>query len=300
MIDRTGRIVSANGEPERMFGYERGELASQSVDTLLPERLRGAHARQRGAFFADPRVRRMGLGVDLVARRKDGHELPVDISLSFIEKKDEFLALAFVTDITPRKEAERRLQAEFAVTRVFAETAPIEALPAACFRHWARAWGGSSASSARRRRPAPVERELACTGSRPGRLRRGQPGPGLCSRRRTTRVRMGRRPRAVGGGRPARSRLRPGDRCGPARAAGGVRFPIQSERGVTGVVVLLSRVAREPDDALLAMLTDVGRRSASTWSSGTRSGNWRASATSSTRARSSPPSDVSWPGSPTR
>ena len=88
-IDRTGRIVSANGELERMFGYERGELAGHSVDTLLPKRLRAAHARQRGGFFADPRVRRMGLGVDLVARRKDGREFPVEISLSFVEKEDE-------------------------------------------------------------------------------------------------------------------------------------------------------------------------------------------------------------------
>jgi len=51
MTDRAGRIVSANLELARMFGYERGELAGQNVDMLLPERLRVAHARQRGGFF---------------------------------------------------------------------------------------------------------------------------------------------------------------------------------------------------------------------------------------------------------
>jgi two-component system cell cycle sensor histidine kinase/response regulator CckA len=128
MVDRSGRILWANAQIERMFGYARGELPGQTVDTLLPERLRAAHARHRGDFFADPRVRPMGLGLDLVGQRKDRREFPVEISLSCFERGDDLLALGFITDITPRKEAEKRLQAEFSVTRVFAESSPIEAL----------------------------------------------------------------------------------------------------------------------------------------------------------------------------
>jgi two-component system cell cycle sensor histidine kinase/response regulator CckA len=259
-IDGTGRIVSANGELERMFGYERGELVGQSVDTLLPERLRAAHARQRGGFFADPRVRRMGLGVDLVARRKDGREFPVEISLSFIEK-DEFLAVAFVTDITPRKEAERRLQAEFAVTRVFAETAPIEALPARVLQALGESLGWELGElwrvdddrlrwNASWHVPAldPGDFDAA---SRALAFHAGAGLPG--------------RVWVAGHAQWAEDVQREaGFMRATAAAQLGLRaacaFPIQSERGVTGIVVLLSRDAREPDDALLAMLTDVGRR----------------------------------------
>jgi two-component system, cell cycle sensor histidine kinase and response regulator CckA len=261
MIDRTGRIVSANGELQRMFGYERGELAGQSVDTLLPERLRRAHARQRGGFFADPRVRRMGQGLDLVARRKDGREFPVEISLSFIEKKDELLALGFVTDITPRKEAERRLQAEFAVTRVFAEMAPIEAVVPRLLQALGESLGWELGElwhvdddrlrwHASWHLPAldPSDFDAA---SRPLAFPTGAGLPG--------------RVWAAGHALWAEDVQRD---AGFARATAaaqlGVRaacaFPIRSDRGVTGVVVLLSREARERDDALRAMLTDVGRR----------------------------------------
>jgi PAS domain S-box-containing protein len=261
MIDRTGRIVSANRELERMFGYERGELANRSVDTLLPEGLRDAHAQQRGGFFTDPRVRRMGLGVDLVARRKDGREFPVDISLSFTDRKDDFLALAFVTDITPRKEAERRLQAEFAVTRVFAETAPIEALPARVLQALGESLGWELG-------------ELWLVDVDRLRWNASWHGPALdpgdfdaASRALTFPAGSGLPGRVWVAGHALWAEDVQRD-TGFVRATGaaqlGLRaacaFPIQSERGVTGVVVLLSRVAREPDDALLAMLTDVGRR----------------------------------------
>ena len=128
IVDHTGRIVRANGRLEQMFGYARGELPGVTLETLLPERIRAGHVQHRAGFFADPRVRPMGLGLDLMARRKDGREFPVEISLSFIEAEEGLLALGFVTDITPRRNAERRLQAEFLVTRVFAEPSGTEDL----------------------------------------------------------------------------------------------------------------------------------------------------------------------------
>src|SRR5262245_24703194 len=129
-VNRGGRISWANDRLEEMFGYGRGEMAGQPLENLVPERLRAAHATHRTGFFVDPHIRPMGLGLDLTGRRRDGSEFPVEISLSFVGTGEHLIALAFITDITLRKEAEKRLQTEFAVTSVFIESAPIDEVPA--------------------------------------------------------------------------------------------------------------------------------------------------------------------------
>jgi hypothetical protein len=69
--------------------------------SLLPERLRGAHVSHRDNYVKSPCTRPMGLGLsgDLVGRRKDGTEFPVDVSLSSFESADGRLAMAFITEI---------------------------------------------------------------------------------------------------------------------------------------------------------------------------------------------------------
>jgi PAS domain S-box-containing protein len=76
-----GRILFINGEAERLLGYAPEELIGQPVEVLLPERSRRGHVEHRGAYLADPRPRGMGTALALFARRKDGAELPVEISL---------------------------------------------------------------------------------------------------------------------------------------------------------------------------------------------------------------------------
>ena len=110
MIDGTGRIVVANAGAERMFGYDRDELLGQPLEVLLPARFWETHAEYRDTFFSAPRVRPMGRGLDLVARRRDGAEFPVEISLSFAETRDGLLAMAFITDVTERKRTEEELR----------------------------------------------------------------------------------------------------------------------------------------------------------------------------------------------
>jgi PAS domain S-box-containing protein len=107
IVDRKGRILSVNAKGEQMFCWPRWELVGQELDVLLPERLRHAHARHLAQYFADPKVRPMGRGLDLLARRRDGGEFPVEISLSYLETEDGRQAMAFITDITERLAVER-------------------------------------------------------------------------------------------------------------------------------------------------------------------------------------------------
>jgi PAS domain S-box-containing protein len=109
MVDRDGNVVLANREAERLFGYSRSELLEQSVEQLVPEALRTAHARHREGFTRLPERRCMGGGRDLFGRRKDGSHFPIEIGLNPIDAPGGSLVLAAVIDITERREAEEAL-----------------------------------------------------------------------------------------------------------------------------------------------------------------------------------------------
>lgn len=109
MVDDTGRIVLINGQTERMFGYGREELLGQSVELLLPDRLRNVHTKHRAAFAQDPRLRRMGVGLELPALRKDGSEFAVEISLSPLDTPDGMLVSSVIRDVSERKEMEQQI-----------------------------------------------------------------------------------------------------------------------------------------------------------------------------------------------
>ncbi|MGA2996219.1 ATP-binding protein [Bradyrhizobium sp.] len=115
MVDHDGRIVMVNTEIERQFGYTRGELIGQAVDVLVPERLRSQHVCHRHNFTPKPESRRMGAGLDLYGRRKDGSEFPVEVGLNPIHAGGNLLVLAVIVDISQRKHIER-LKDEFVST----------------------------------------------------------------------------------------------------------------------------------------------------------------------------------------
>jgi PAS domain S-box-containing protein len=121
VVDDGGKIVFANAQIERTFGYGPSELEGRSVELLLPQQLRDRHVAHRGRFVERPKPRRMGDGSILFGRHKDGHDFPVEISLSPVQSDGGTLVVAAVRDATSRHDAERELvEANRAKSRLLA------------------------------------------------------------------------------------------------------------------------------------------------------------------------------------
>jgi PAS domain S-box-containing protein len=111
-VDAAGRIVFANTHAEQTFGYAHNELLEQPVELLVPDRVRDRHRALRTSYLSAPTTRAMGAGLELRARRKDGTELPVEISLSPLGDPGGSMTVVIIRDVSDRTRLEEERATE--------------------------------------------------------------------------------------------------------------------------------------------------------------------------------------------
>jgi PAS domain S-box-containing protein len=110
-VSSDGRIALVNRRMEAMFGYSRDEMLGQPLELLLPQRFRQIHVGHRNSYFADPRVRVNGaFGMELVGRRKNGTEFPIEVGLSHASTPEGPIAFGMVSDVSARAKAASKLK----------------------------------------------------------------------------------------------------------------------------------------------------------------------------------------------
>jgi PAS domain S-box-containing protein len=110
VTDKEGRIINFNKKAEQDFGYMKEELLGHPVEMLLPASRAAKHAHYRNGYYQHPSPRAMGAGRDLFGKRKDGTVFPVEVSLSNYTADGNLFVIAFVIDITVRKDIESAKQ----------------------------------------------------------------------------------------------------------------------------------------------------------------------------------------------
>jgi PAS domain S-box-containing protein len=128
-VDTGGRIVLANAQMEKLFGYSRDEIIDHNVHMLIPERFHGRHTDSMRRFFSEPRKRPMGTGLKIYGRRKDGTEFRADISLSPMEDNGQPFAIAAIRDISERIRELEQMELNFQIQKAISSLLKISLQP---------------------------------------------------------------------------------------------------------------------------------------------------------------------------
>lgn len=125
VINEAGAVELSNPCAERLFEYEPAELIGKPIEVLIPEDLRSKHEHHRQGYFANPKARPMGSGMELFARKRSGVVFPVEISLGHYQFEGEKLAVAFITDITAQVKSKELMAEREAWFRNMADNSPV-------------------------------------------------------------------------------------------------------------------------------------------------------------------------------
>lgn len=121
IVDQQGVIALCNLQAVQLLGYEKNELKGMPVECLLPLPQQELHRRYRRSYMKGAYTRQMGNGKDLSIVRKDGYEIPVEISLAPFNSPEGILITASVRDITERKKARQALEDSYDAIRRLSE-----------------------------------------------------------------------------------------------------------------------------------------------------------------------------------
>ncbi len=119
LVDKNGIIVLSNHFANNLFGYTSAPVTGEVLEKLIPQRYHQHHVGYREGYAHDPKARGMGLGMTLSALKKDGTEFPVEVSLGHFKTDEEQFVIAYIADITMRKQNEEKIlkqQADLATT----------------------------------------------------------------------------------------------------------------------------------------------------------------------------------------
>jgi PAS domain S-box-containing protein len=109
VVNSSGEIVLLNVQAEKQFGYSRNELVGQQIKSIIPEGFAERLIADGTRSATDALAQQIGSGIELIARRKDGSEFPIEIMLSPLESAGGILVTAAIRDITERRKSQEHL-----------------------------------------------------------------------------------------------------------------------------------------------------------------------------------------------